>query len=62
MYPCAASVCAAVCSYVVVCECQIILAKYLGQRSGGERETFVSNQRKWRAVDLPRIFLNLYLF
>ena len=45
-----------------VCECQIILAEDLGQDSGSERETFVSNQRKWRAVDLHRISLNLYLF
>lgn len=42
-----------------VCECQIILAEDLGQDSGGERETFVSNQRKWRAVDRPRIFSKL---
>lgn len=42
-----------------VCECQIILAEDLGQDSGGEREIFVSNQRKWRAVDLPRIFSKL---
>lgn len=47
--------------YVLVRSCQIILAEHLGPDSGGERETFVSNQRKWRAVDLPRIFLNLYL-
>lgn len=59
MYPRAASVCTAACSCVVVCGCQIILAKYLGQDRGSERETFVSNQRKWRAVDLPRIFLKL---
>lgn len=62
MYSRIASVCVAACVWgIAVCQCQIILAPYLGQDSGSERETFVTNQRKWRAVDLPCIFLSLYL-
>lgn len=50
--------CVRLCAQVCVCECQIILARIAAARG----RPFVSNQTKWRAVDLPRIFLNLYLF
>lgn len=61
MYPDATRVCAAACSYIAVCECQNVLATYLGRDCGSKRETFINNQIKWRAVDLPHILLNLYL-
>ena len=59
MYSCTPSACVAACACAQFC--QIILAAYLGRDGGFERETFVTNQRKWRAVDLPRIFQSLYL-
>lgn len=61
MYPHATRVCAATCSYVAVRNCQNVLATYLGQDCGSERETFINNQMEWRAVDLLHILLNLYL-